>query len=299
MSTEATSVTGAAGSSPPQQKFPWLGLTAVLLGTFISTLTTRLSSFGLADIRGAVHAGFDNGAWITTAQTTAQMLITPFAVWTGSIYGPRQMLLVAGTVFAAAELLLPVSPNLTSLLVLQFISGLGSGCFIPLTLLFILRLMPRPLWAYGIAAYALNLDLSTHISASLEGWYVDHRAWRWIFWQNVPLAIGMLVCLYFGVKLWTPPTTRPKSDIFGLTAFGVALALIYAALDQGNRLDWLNSGLVRGLLLGGSVLLIVFYVHARYARNSWLNVRAALSYPLPVIMALVALLRLALLATAF
>ena len=45
----------------PAQTIPWLGLTAVLLGTFISTLNGRLSSFGLSDIRGAMHAGFDEG----------------------------------------------------------------------------------------------------------------------------------------------------------------------------------------------------------------------------------------------
>ena len=59
----------------PPTSIPWVGLLAVLLGTFISTLNTRLSTFGLADIRGAVHAGFDEGAWITTAQTMAQMMI--------------------------------------------------------------------------------------------------------------------------------------------------------------------------------------------------------------------------------
>ena len=33
-------------------------------------------------------------------------------------------------------------------------------------------------------------------------------------------------------------------------------SLLYAALDQGNRLDWLNSGLINALLLGGIVLLV-------------------------------------------
>ena len=60
--------------SPPTS-IPWLGLLAVLMGAFIATLTGRLSTYGLADIRGAVSAGFDEGAWITTAQTAAQMLI--------------------------------------------------------------------------------------------------------------------------------------------------------------------------------------------------------------------------------
>ena len=35
----------------PSEIIPWMGLVAVLLGTFISTLNTRLSTFGLADIR--------------------------------------------------------------------------------------------------------------------------------------------------------------------------------------------------------------------------------------------------------
>ncbi len=80
-------------------------LTAVLLGTFISTLNTRLSSFGLADIRGAVHAGFDDGAWITTALTMAQMLICPIAIWAGTVFGPRKVLLEAAAAFAVIAFL--------------------------------------------------------------------------------------------------------------------------------------------------------------------------------------------------
>ena len=84
MSDAATLPAQGPPQTPPiaaPQAIPWLGLTAVLMGTFISTLNGRLSTFGLADIRGAVHAGFDDGAWITTAQTVAQMFIAPIAIW--------------------------------------------------------------------------------------------------------------------------------------------------------------------------------------------------------------------------
>jgi DHA2 family multidrug resistance protein len=252
----------------------------------------------LADIRGAVHAGFDDGAWITTSQTTAQMLITPIAVWAGTIYGPRRILLAACVTFLIAEFLLPFSPNLPTLLILQFVAGLGSGCFIPLTLSFILRSMPPKFWSYGIALYALHIELSTHISASLEGWYIDHASWRWIFWQNVPLAIGMVACLHFGVRP-EPGRVSPKVDSFGLAASGVGLALIYAALDQGNRLDWLNSGLVCGLLLGGAVLLAAFLVHASHSPNSWIDLRVAFALPLPLLLLLIGALRSSILSTTF
>src|SRR5579871_4983646 len=90
-------------------KIPWLGLVAVLMGTFISTLNGRLSSFGLADIRGAVGAGFDEGAWITTAQTVAQMFITLPAIWMGTSFGPRRVLIGASIAFAVISLLTPLS----------------------------------------------------------------------------------------------------------------------------------------------------------------------------------------------
>jgi DHA2 family multidrug resistance protein len=285
-------------SAPADAPIPWLGLGAVLLGTFISTLTGRLSTFGLADIRGAIHAGFDEGAWITTYFTVAQMLITPIAVWLGSIYGPRQVLIPAALAFALTSALTPFAQNLPSFLALQFLSGLSSGCFIPLTLGFILRAMPLRLWAYGVACYALNLELSLNISASLEGWYVDHLSWHWIFWQNVPLALGMAFCMHFGVKRLPPPDCIHR-DIYGLATCGVGLALIYAALDQGNRLDWTGSGLIWGLTLSGLVLLGAFIIHEARTPFPWLDFKVVLGKPLPLLLLNIAILRLAILSTAY
>jgi DHA2 family multidrug resistance protein len=283
--------------SPPTA-IPWLGLFAVLMGTFISTLNGRLSTFGLADIRGAVGAGFDEGAWITTAQTAAQMCITLAAVWMGAAYGPRRVLIGASIAFAVISLLTPYSANLSMLLVMQFLGGLASGCFIPLTLSFILLNMPPKYWAFGIAVYALNLELSLNISASLEGWYVEHHSWRWIFWQNVPLALLMSLCLHRGIAS-KPIIIRPPSDVFALLAGGSGLALIYAALDQGNRLDWLNSGLMWGLLLAGALLLIAFYIHEARTARPLLNLKVVFGAPMPSQFMLIAFLRLTILSTAY
>src|ERR1700689_5589250 len=130
----------------PPISIPLLGLVAVFMGTFISTLNGRLSTFGLADIRGAVGAGFDEGAWITTAQTVAQMFVTLIAVWMGAAYGPRRVLIWASLSFAAISLIIPYSASLSMLLTLQFLSGLASGFFIPLTLSFLLLNMPPKYW---------------------------------------------------------------------------------------------------------------------------------------------------------
>jgi MFS transporter, DHA2 family, multidrug resistance protein len=275
--------------SPPTS-IPWLGLLAVLMGTFISTLNGRLSTFGLADIRGAVGAGFDEGAWISTAQTAAQMLITIPAVWMGAVFGPRRVLMVASIAFAVTSLVIPFVATLPMLLTMQFLGGLATGCFVPLTLSFVLLSTPPKYWAIGIAVYALNLELSLNISASLEGWYVEHHSWQWIFWQNVPLALIMSLCLWRGMAV-RPITLRPPSDAYGLLAGGAGLALIYAALDQGNRLDWLNSGLVWGLLLAGALLLTAFLIHEARTAHPLVNLKVLFGAPLPSQFALIAILR--------
>jgi DHA2 family multidrug resistance protein len=277
---------------------PWVGMIAVLMGTFISTLNGRLSTFGLADIRGAVGAGFDEGAWITTAQTMAQMFITLAAIWMGAAYGARRVLIGASIAFAVISLLTPYSLTLPMLLTMQFLGGLASGCFIPLTLSFILLNTPPRYWAFGIAIYALNLELSLNISASLEGWYVEHHSWRWIFWQNVPLALLMSICLHRGIAS-KPITTRPPNDVFGLLSGGAGLALIYAALDQGNRLDWLSSGLVCGLMAAGALLLLAFLVHEARTPRPLLNLSVVFGAPMPSQFLLIAFLRLTILSTAY
>jgi DHA2 family multidrug resistance protein len=286
--------------APPS--VPWLGLSAVLLGTFISTLNGRLSTFGLADIRGAMHAGFDEGAWITTAQTTAQMLMAPVAIWMGKWFGPQPVLLRAALAFAVISLVTPFSTSLPMLLVLQFASGLASGFFVPLTLSFILVNTAPRYWAFGIAIYALNLELSLNISASLEGWYVDHHSWRWIFWQNVPLALAMALCLRHGLRSTAAapgPRSAPPPDLFGLVTGGLGFALIYAALDQGNRLDWLNSGLVVALLGSGIVILVGFFVHEAITRSPLIDLHVALAAPLPTLLLLISFVRLTVLSTAY
>jgi DHA2 family multidrug resistance protein len=157
---------------------------------------------------------------------------------------------------------------------------------------------PPKFWAFGIAIYALNLELSLNISASLEGWYVEHHSWRWIFWQNVPLALIMSLCLRRGIAV-KPITVRPPTDVFALLAGGSGLALIYAALDQGNRLDWLNSGLEWGLLSAGALLVVAFLIHESRTERPLLNVKVLFGAPMPSQFVLIAFLRLTILATAY
>jgi DHA2 family multidrug resistance protein len=53
--------------------------------------------------------------------------------------------------------------------------------------------------------------------------------------------------------------------------------MVYAGLDQGNRLDWLESGTVAALLIGGGVLCVAFLVNETLVRRPWAHINVLFS----------------------
>ena len=226
-STPVDHAVRAGGEITPR---PLIGVIAVLLGAVVSTLAGRLTTFGLADVRGAIHAGFDEGAWIPTAFTVGQMLIGPLSVWLGMVFGPRRVLTVSGSDIcnfqSIVAVLHPISQRCLSF---QTVSGLASGTFIPLTIGFVIQNLPTQLVIYGVAAYSMNIELSLNISASVEGWFADHWSWQWIFWDTALLMPLMLTCVHFGMPRQTTNRALLKgADWWGMFYASFGFSAIYA-----------------------------------------------------------------------
>ena len=58
---------------------------------------------------------------------------------------------------------------------------------------------------------------------------------------------------------------------------GTSVSMIYAGLDQGNRLDWLESGTVMALLLGGGALFVLFLINETLVPQPWAHVNVLFS----------------------
>lgn len=279
---------------------PYIGLGGVMLGSMVATLGTRVSTFGLADLRGSLSVGFDEGAWITTALGLGQLISGISCAYVASILGGRRLLLGGIVVAFVAFLVAPVSHTLNGYIVAQFLAGLGTGTFIPLTIIFIKRHLPKPLLPYGIAIYAMNLEISLNVAASLEGFYLDHWSWRWISWQYCLVLPLMGLCVWIGMPKDTPIRDPLKNlDGSGLIYAWLGLGAFYIALDQGNRLDWLGSGLINGLLVVGALSLVAFATREMTAKRPALNLSLLAVPGLLVLFTLLAGFRFIILSTAY
>src|SRR5260221_11458497 len=187
---------------------PLVGILGVVLGAGIVTVTGRLLTLGLADLKGNVGIGFDDGAWISSSFNVALMFIGPFSVYIGGLLGPRRVLLSCAAVFTGICGLLPLVHSYGLLIGLLAVAGLTSGTFYPLTLTFALRNIPLRYLALVIALYATCIEASVNFAPSIYGFCRNNLSWQWMFWPPALVTPVMMVCILFGL----PPGPNPQPN---------------------------------------------------------------------------------------
>jgi DHA2 family multidrug resistance protein len=260
---------GLAGVAPSElSKSPLLGILGVIMGAGIVTLTGRMITLGLADLKGHLGFSFDDGAWVSSSYNIALMFIGPFTVYLGALMGPRRILFFAATAFTVVCAFLPLVHSYTLLITGLVLAGLASGTFYPLTLTFALRNIPLRFLPFTVALYATFVDGAVNIAPSLYGWYRDHLSWHWMFWNSAVITPLMALCIYYGIPASPAPPKSNTAPSFAAFLYGsTGFAMLYAAVDQGERLDWWRSGLFNALFFGGSFLLLAATVRRLQGPN--------------------------------
>src|SRR5215469_8964781 len=260
---------GIAGAVPAElSKSPLLGILGVIIGAGVVTLTNRMISLGLPDFKGYRGFGYDEGAWIGTAFDIGLMFIGPFTVYLGGLLAPRRILLTAAALFTVICIFLPSIHNYGLVLTAMVLAGLTSGTFYPLTLTFALRNIPLRFLPFTIALYATSVDGAVNIAPSLYGWYREHLSWEWMFWNSAIITPLMAACIYFGIP--ANPAGKKSSEVPSFAGFlyaSAGFAMLFAAIDQGERLDWWRSGVFTALFVGGSFLLLCSLVRRLRSAN--------------------------------
>ncbi|OAF00782.1 arabinose ABC transporter permease [Bradyrhizobium centrolobii] len=257
---------------------PLFAVGAVLLGSFLANFDSRLTTVGLPDLRGAFSLSFDEGAWLSTAGIGSQIFIAPAVAWLATVFGLRRVLGIPSLVYAVVSLIIPFVRDYPTLIALSVAHGLLLGTFVPATLMIVFRNLPTHWWIPAIAIYSIRVGFAFDTSTSLVGFYVEHLGWQWLYWQGMVIAPLMGLMVYLGTP--NEPVNRAllrEADWGGMLLLGASVSMIYAGLDQGNRLDWLGSGTVMALLAGGIVLFAGFLINETLVRQPWAHVNVLFS----------------------
>jgi DHA2 family multidrug resistance protein len=235
------------------------GLLGIFLAAMMAGLSNRVGGLALADVRGALGIGADEGSWLTTVYSAGELVAMPFATWFAITFSLRRFHLAMLGASLLLALALPFVHEWHLLLALRALQGLASGTLIPLLMMAALRFLPPPIRLHGLALYSMTATLAPNVAIWLAGQWTDQLAdWRLVYWHVIPLGLLAMALVAWGIPVMPPALARLKgANWFGMAIGAAGLALLAVGLDQGGRLDWFESPLVTWTLLAGVGLLAV------------------------------------------
>jgi EmrB/QacA subfamily drug resistance transporter len=227
-----------------------LGLTLILVASFMVVLDFSIVNVALPSIQGELGLAASAVQWVITgyAITFGGLLILGGRA--ADLFGRRRMFVAGLLVFTAASLAGGLAQDLTLLVVSRAVQGAGAALVAPAALSLITtgfaegRQRTRALGMYGATA-----SVGFVAGQVLGGVLVQFTSWRAVFLVNVP--VGLLAALLAPkllAKSRRPPVTRGL-DVGGAVFITAAVAFLVFAVSQANVLGWVSPAILAALAL--------------------------------------------------
>lgn len=264
MSSPTSAPVAASGSASFDGRLA-VGLFGVLIAALTCGINDRVTEITLIDSLGAFGLGHDEGTWVSTAYAAAQVSAMLIAPWLAITYSIRRFAIAVTVAFTLLGIIIPLSPNLQTLLVLRVLQGLAGGALPPLLMTVALRFLPWNIKLYGLSAYALTATFGPNLAMPLAALWTEQSDWKLVYWQIVPTGFLGAALIAYGLPQDPVRLERFKQADWLGGALGVGwISMLVIALTQGERLDWLASPLIVAMLSGAAICLPLFLLNEWY-----------------------------------
>ncbi|AHI28476.1 DHA2 family efflux MFS transporter permease subunit [Marinobacter similis] len=253
------------------ERWRWLAVATVMLGTMATVLSATVVNVALHDImlefgirQGRVH-------WLATGFIAAMTTTMLASSWLLDHFGVRKTLAGAMFMFTLISIAGGFAATPEQLIAARVGQGAMAGLMQPMGMYLVFRIFPREKRGQAMGIYGMGVILAPALGPVLGGFLVDQLSWRYVMFAPAPVTIIGVAMAWRFLPL---PPSRPapyRFDLLGLILLGATLAL---SLDTLNRLQSLAGQELR-VAIGGVVsalALVLFLVRERRARHPLVNI---------------------------
>lgn len=230
-------------------------LTGLLLGMFVAILSSTIVSNALPIIVPDLHGTESGYTWVVVAALLATTVSTPIWGKLSDLFSKKLLVQIALVLFVVASAIAGLSQNMTMLISMRVVQGIGGGGLTALAQVIMATMIaPRERGKYS-GYLGATFALATVGGPLIGGALTEHLSWHWCFYVGAVFAVPAFIMLQVWLKL---PVVKRKVhiDYLGsiLLAAGVSSLLIWVSL-AGQRFDWWSWQ--TWLLVGGGIALLV------------------------------------------
>ena len=238
----------------------WLALALLSVVQFMVVLDIAIVNVALPSIQVDLGFSEENLQWVISAYA---LVFGGFLLLGGraaDMLGRRRMFMSGLVVFALGSLLAGLAWSEASLIGARSIQGLGAAIISPAALSILMttfsegreRNIALGVWGavggFGAAAGVL-----------LGGIFTDVLSWEWIFFINLPVALGAVIAAPLLLGESRDRTAR-GFDALGAVLVTGGLSTLVFAITQANSYGW-SSAKTAGLFVAAFALLGGFLVY--------------------------------------
>jgi EmrB/QacA subfamily drug resistance transporter len=236
----------------------WLAL--ALLGTafYMVVLDSTIVYVALPSIEDAL--GFSTGGlqWVISAYLLSFGGLLLLGGRSADLLGRRRMFMVGVGLFGASSLVCGLAWSDEALLAARVVQGTAAAIMAPTALSLLMSVFPEGpernkalgIWGgIGGVGATSGLLIGGPVTAGL--------GWEWVFFINVPVALGVLsLCRALLPESRERPLRR-VFDVAGAATVTTALVLLVYAVSEAPDAGWTDVQTI-GLAAGGAALLVLF-----------------------------------------
>src|ERR1700759_1451612 len=204
-------------------------------------LAMTIANVSMPDISGALGISSSQGTWVITSYSVAEAIIVPLTGWLAGRFGTVRVFTTAMMLFGVFSALCGFSGSLGMLVFGRIMQGLSGGCLMPLSQTLLLRVFPKGRAPAAMALWAMTTLVAPVLGPILGGSICDNLAWPFIFFINVPIALGCAPVIRRLLRRFETEKIKAPIDIVGLILLILFVGALQIMLDIGKDHDWFES----------------------------------------------------------
>jgi EmrB/QacA subfamily drug resistance transporter len=239
-----------------------LTLVATVLGSSMAYVTAI--NVAVPAIGADLDIDLGGQQWVMLSYSLALASLYLVAGALGDRLGRRRMFMVGATAFAAASALGGIAPSAAVLIVARVLQG-AAGALLTTGSLSLLRSTFDEESGRAIGIWTAGTGAVSLAGPPLGGALVEWASWRWIFYLNIPLALGAVYLAWLGRGARTRRERAPaRLDVLGAALVALGLGFVTYGIVQAGEEGF--AAIAWAFVVGG-VALAAFVARELRARD--------------------------------
>jgi len=228
----------------------------VMGGMLLAALDQTIVSTALPTIVGDL-GGAEHLSWVVSAYLLTDTIATVLAGKFGDLFGRKLVFQISAASFVVASAACGFSQGMSWLIAWRAVQGFGAGGLAVTATAVIGDVIPLRERGKYQGALGAVFGVTTVLGPLLGGLFTDHLSWRWAFYVNLPIGIGVVI-----MAATTMPhiegVGRPVIDYLGVVFVSLGAGCLTLAVSWGGTQYAWDSATIIGLFVVSAVSLGLF-----------------------------------------